>query len=112
QRQIGLSFAMYGNDNNTRFPPIRPLASAKSFEFGGGDPDRVAFPDLWAATNRPLWLYSKAARVFECPADRGVVANYGVKIPNHFKSLGSSYKYNENPWGDTLTKVPLADPEF
>jgi prepilin-type N-terminal cleavage/methylation domain-containing protein len=112
QRQIGLSFAMYRNDNNTRFPPIRPQVSAMSFEFGGGDPDLVAFPNLWTATNRPLWLHAQAARVFECPADRGVAASGGVKIPNHFKTLGSSYKYNENPWGDIPTKVPLADPVY
>src|SRR5437016_5131289 len=52
QRQIGLSFQMYRDENNTKFPPLGQ--TLPEFEFGGGDPDR-SLPDhalMLAATNR------------------------------------------------------------
>src|SRR5258706_6346871 len=38
QRQIGIAFQMYRDENNTKFPPLGPAYSP--FEFGGGDPNR------------------------------------------------------------------------
>src|SRR5947207_4548917 len=63
QRQIGIAFQMYRDENNTRFPPLGPSSLAGGMlEFGGGDPDRSRPEDapLLAATNRPLWPYTKS----------------------------------------------------
>ena len=109
QRQIGIAFQMYRDENNTKFPPLGPNFSM--YEFGGGDPDR-SYPGmelLLAATNRPLWPYAQNREVFKCPADRGIGATPGWKAyKSAFALDGTSYRYNYNPW--TLTKVPLADP--
>jgi prepilin-type N-terminal cleavage/methylation domain-containing protein len=115
QKQIGVAFRLYIDENNSRFPPIRPTATGYSFEFGGGDPDPkdAMVKTMLASTNRPLWPYQGSAKVFECPADRGTAAGGdpgGFSTLNNFKSLGSSYKYNENPWSNIPTKLKLADP--
>src|SRR5262245_11071507 len=41
QKQIGVAFKLYGDDNDTKFPPLAPFQvyGHRSFEFGGGDPD-------------------------------------------------------------------------
>src|SRR2546428_3989965 len=71
QKQMGIAFQMYRDENNTKFPPLGP-ASGK-WEFGGGDPDRSRPENalMLAATNRPLWPYTQSRELFKCPADRG-----------------------------------------
>ena len=108
QKHIGLAFQMYRDDNNTRFPPLGPTSG--QFEFGGGDPDRNR-PEsalALAATNRPLWPYTKCRELFKCPADRGYGALGSFKPANSaFAVDGASYRYNANPW--CYTRLPLAD---
>jgi prepilin-type N-terminal cleavage/methylation domain-containing protein len=108
QKQIGIAFQMYRDENNTKFPPLGP--TFPEFEFGGGDPDR-SYPGmglLLAATKRPLWPYAQNREVFKCPADRGIGATPGWKASKSgFGMCGTSYRYNENPW--CRTRLPLAD---
>src|SRR5262245_7020745 len=57
QKQIGIAFKLYGDDNDTRFPPLAPFQfyGHRSFEFGGGDPDPNFAPQgktMLKATNR------------------------------------------------------------
>src|SRR5216110_2197209 len=56
QRQIGLAFQMYRDDNSTKFPPLG-TSGLGFYEYGGGDPDRglAQAAGMLAATNRPLW---------------------------------------------------------
>jgi prepilin-type N-terminal cleavage/methylation domain-containing protein/prepilin-type processing-associated H-X9-DG protein len=111
-KQIGLAFRMYIDENNSRFPTIRVSSSGPSFEFGGADPDwkDPQSNNMLASTNRPLYQYQGSPKVFECPADRGVTnAPGGFSTVHHFKTLGTSYKYNENPWSNIQPKVALAD---
>src|SRR5690349_10833003 len=37
QKQIGIAFKLYGDDNDTKFPPLAPFQfyGHRSFEFGG-----------------------------------------------------------------------------
>jgi hypothetical protein len=115
QRQIGIAFQLYRDDNNTKFPYLGSngvwLSGLWNFEYGGGDPDRSR-PEaalMLAATNRPLWPYTRNRELFKCPADRGGDARPYYKITkNQFADCGTSYKYNDNPW--TETRLPLADP--
>ena len=111
QKQIGIAFKLYGDDNDTRFPPLAPFQpyGHRSFEFGGGapDPNFVQGPTMLKATNRPLWRYTQSRNLFQCPADRGYDIP-GIGLPpskNQFATFGSSYKYNSYPW--TMTRYPF-----
>lgn len=104
QKQIGIAFKLYGDENDTKFPPLAPFQvyGHQSFEFGGGDPDPT-YPQgrtMLAATNRPLWRYAQSRNLFECPSDRGFdIPDIGLPPSKSlFGSWGSSYKYNSNPW--------------
>jgi prepilin-type N-terminal cleavage/methylation domain-containing protein/prepilin-type processing-associated H-X9-DG protein len=111
QKQIGIAFRLYADDNDTKFPPLAPFQvyGHRSFEFGGGDPDPnfVQGPRMLKATNRPLWRYSQSRNLFQCPSDRGYDIP-GIGLPpskSQFGSFGSSYKYNSYPW--TMTRYPF-----
>jgi prepilin-type N-terminal cleavage/methylation domain-containing protein len=112
-RQIGVVFKQYSLDYNGRYPP-EPDSDWQSFQFGGGDPDLFdrSYFDLEYATNRPLWPYAKNREIYRCPADRGTGFPSPYNLPNLYDALGSSYKYNENPWGDSKTRVSERDPKF
>src|SRR2546428_7244705 len=75
QRQIGLAFQMYRDDNHTKFPPLG-TDGWTSFQYGGGDPDRsrLEAATMLAEANRPLWHYAPSPELFKCPADRGADA--------------------------------------
>lgn len=111
QKQIGLAFQLYRDENRATFPLIRPTVAWASFEFGGGDPAprNAGVADMQAATNRPLWNYTGSRDLYACPSDRGADLRPGDQlIKSIYRHTGTSYKYNENPWVDT--KVPVADP--
>ncbi len=109
QRQIGYAFQMYRDENGTRFPTVG-ISGFWQFEYGGGDPDR-RIPGtalMPAATNRLLWRYTHDRELFKCPADRGSDASPFYKpSKSGFADVGTSYRYNENPW--TKVKGVLAD---
>ena len=112
QKQIGIAFRLYADDNDAKFPPLAPFQvyGHRSFEFGGGDPDPnfVQGPTMLAATNRPLWRYTQSRNLFECPSDRGYDIPIGIPPSKSlFGTWGTSYKYNSNPW--TKTRNPFAD---
>jgi prepilin-type N-terminal cleavage/methylation domain-containing protein len=112
QKQIGIAFKLYQDDNNTKFPPLGIDGGWVDFEYGGGDPDRSRSEaaTMLAATNRPLWLYTQVREPFKCPADRGADASSapnGKRQKSFFAAYGTSYRYNYNPW--TRTRLPLAD---
>ena len=87
QKQIGMAFFMYTDDNLDSYPAIRDWAST-----GGKDGTYDVFT---AATNRPLNLYiSRAYETFRCPSDRGdfwSLANRGVNCTNCYNQYGNSY---------------------
>src|SRR5438094_10669902 len=64
QKQIGIAFFMYTDDNLENYPATRDWAST-----GGKDGTYDVFT---AATNRPLNFYiGRAYAVFRCPSDKG-----------------------------------------
>jgi len=102
--QIGIAFEGYRNDNGERFPPLGRPPHWISFQYGGGDPN-WKFADNFAtlpATNRPLWGYAPAPEVFHCPADRGAKPPDFHAFDSAFRDIGTSYKYNHNPWWETF----------
>ena len=87
QKQIGIAFFMYTDDNLENYPATRDWAST-----GGKDGTYDVFT---AATNRPLNFYiSRAYETFRCPSDRGdfwSLANRGVNCTNCYIQYGNSY---------------------
>jgi len=91
QKQIGIAYKLYVDDNNSRFPVhdgwgatggkfwSNAVVSGNAFSYGG----RVA------ETNRPLNSYAGAVQVFQCPADQGDSLNPQAK--NCYLGWGNSY---------------------
>ncbi len=86
ERQIGLAYFMYADDNNETFPVHPDWAST-----GGKDGTYDVFV---AATNRPLNKYVAAHEVFWCPADKGDIFRNTQIRTNCYLQYGNSYLVN------------------
>jgi prepilin-type N-terminal cleavage/methylation domain-containing protein/prepilin-type processing-associated H-X9-DG protein len=90
ERQIGLAYTMYVEDNADFYPIQKGWAAgggqAGTYKLDAGVAD--SFGVSVAATNRPLNRYLNAVEVFHCPADKGD-SLYGAK--NCFIEYGNSY---------------------
>lgn len=91
QRQIGLGWLMYAQDNADVYPMIRGWGAF------GGQRGTTTAQTAWLdapfgisvdPTNRPLNKYVPPVAIWHCPSDRGD-ANYGAK--NCFIEYGNSY---------------------
>src|SRR5436190_12812259 len=91
QRQIGVAFRLYSDDQNDKYPvhdgwattggprPANPNISGNAAYYGG---------DVFE-TNRPLNVYCGNVEVFHCPADRGDALNPASK--SCWEGWGNSY---------------------
>lgn len=86
QRQIGLAYIMYADENEERYPLHMDWASV-----GGQDGRYDVFV---AATNRPLNRYTQSLEIFHCPADKGDIFRNTVMTSNCFQIYGNSYLVN------------------
>ncbi|MCI0535506.1 MAG: type II secretion system GspH family protein, partial [Verrucomicrobiales bacterium] len=82
EKQIGLAYLMYADDNQEFFPVQR------DWHAGGGT--NGTYSVFVAATNRPLNQYAQAYESWRCPNDKGDKLN-GQPINNCYKSYGNSY---------------------
>jgi prepilin-type N-terminal cleavage/methylation domain-containing protein/prepilin-type processing-associated H-X9-DG protein len=82
EKQIGLAFLMYMNDNNDSFPVVK--------DWIGSGGTNGTFNFYIAATNRPLNRYAQALQTFRCPNDKGDLLG-GAPIKNCYLSYGTSY---------------------
>lgn len=86
QKQVGLAFQMYADDNRDSYPLCRDWASS------GGKDGRY---DLFVAmTNRPLYRYQGSPEIFRCPSDKGDIFSdkvRNVKTTNCYVQFGNSY---------------------
>src|SRR6266550_1936207 len=80
EKQIGLAYRMYADDNADFYPIQQDWAS------GGGT--NGAYDVFVAATNRPLNSYTKVLTLWQCPADKGDLLR-GAR--NCFTQYGNSY---------------------
>ena len=97
QRQIGLAFIMYAEDNHDTFPITKGWAAnggkfwtnaytaGGAWEFGGAVPEN----------ERPLNEYARNVSVFACPADRGDPLI--PPVTSSWLAFGNSYYV---PWHD------------
>jgi len=83
ERQIGLAFHMYADDNGESLPVHPDWAST-----GGRDGTYDLFV---AATNRPLNKYGQALEIFHCPADKGDIFRNTKVQTNCYLQYGNSY---------------------
>jgi len=102
ERQIGLAFAMYTDDNRDSYPVhdgwaglggkfwTNAYVAGFAADYGGKT----------AETNRPLNRYVGATDVFNCPADHGDALNPQVKTC--FAGWGNSYLVE---WGGDAFRV-------
>jgi prepilin-type N-terminal cleavage/methylation domain-containing protein len=91
ERQIGLAFAMYTDDNRESYPVHDGWAAVGGKYWtnaytGGYSAD---YGGKVAETNRPLNAYVGAVEVFSCPGDRGDALNPQAKTC--YRGWGNSY---------------------
>jgi prepilin-type N-terminal cleavage/methylation domain-containing protein/prepilin-type processing-associated H-X9-DG protein len=113
QRQIGLGWLMYVQDNADVYPLIRGWGAA------GGQKGKPTTTTAWLdpyfgisveSTNRPLNRYVSALETWKCPSDQGD-ANYGAK--NCFLEYGNSYvtQHGADSWRVTHITADI-DPSY
>lgn len=83
QKQIGVAFALYTDDNLESFPQV--------IDWNGSGGTNGTYSYFVAATNRPLNRYAAALEAFRCPADKGDPLNTGKQIRNCYLNYGTSY---------------------
>ncbi|MBX3747486.1 MAG: type II secretion system protein [Verrucomicrobiae bacterium] len=86
QKQIGIAFFLYADDNGDWFPVHPDWAST-----GGKDGTYDVFV---AASNRPLNRYTGSIEIFRCPADKGDIFRNTRLQTNCFLQYGNSYLVN------------------
>jgi len=91
QRQQGLAYHMYADDNREFYPAHDDWASVGGRIVGnkGPWPWRFADPKTVVETNRPLNTYLQAVEVFHCPADKG--DSYWPQAKTCWEGWGNSY---------------------
>jgi prepilin-type N-terminal cleavage/methylation domain-containing protein/prepilin-type processing-associated H-X9-DG protein len=86
ERQIGLAYTMYADDNRENNPVHPDWAST------GG---KNGIYDIYvAATNRPLNKYTQTYEIFSCPADKGDILRVTNIRSNCYQLYGNSYLVN------------------
>jgi len=94
QRQIGLAYAMYNDDNRDYYPAHPDWAST------GG---QSGFYDVYtAARDRPLNAYVSNLEVFHCPADKGDALRNMNPAYTCWSQYGNSYLV---AWSDPSNPV-------
>ncbi|MFM8359828.1 MAG: type II secretion system protein, partial [Verrucomicrobiota bacterium] len=86
QKQVGLAFQMYADDNRDSLPRCLDWASS-----GGKD---GAYDLFVAMTNRPLFRYQGSPEIFRCPSDKGDIFSdrvRNVRTTNCYLQFGNSY---------------------
>jgi prepilin-type N-terminal cleavage/methylation domain-containing protein len=66
ERQIGLAFILFADDNQDAYP-----ATSSWDSFGGTVGKSDQFGGFTAETNRPLNRYAVNVNLFRCPSDKG-----------------------------------------
>jgi len=113
-KQIGYTFKVYMQDNEYRFPfNDDPSTTHDRYYFAWGDGEFSyggakqnlgnMLADMPDPEDRLLYPYAKNFDLFYCPADKGEnLLPMEHWKPTNFYAVGSSYRYNYNPWGNPL----------
>ena len=82
QKQIGIGFHLYTDDNNEYFP------QQPDWHASGGT--NGTYSVFVSATNRPLNRYLQVYEIFRCPNDKGDFLN-SAQVKNCYLRYGTSY---------------------
>jgi prepilin-type N-terminal cleavage/methylation domain-containing protein/prepilin-type processing-associated H-X9-DG protein len=111
-KQIGIAMHMYVDDYAGSYPIHKGWADC-----GGQTPPTPYDPGNYAsatpATNRPLYRYTSAQKVFACPSDAGDPYFPQGTVNNCFNSYGTSYliEWSVNAFGvQMVTAAPGGTP--
>lgn len=111
QKQIGLGYFFYVEDNNDSYPTQLGWGAGGGKKGGKSKVDTSVLASFGASvgdTNRPLNQHVGAVEVFHCPSDTGDTL-YGAK--NCFEEYGNSYHPQYR--GDSFrTKLVCGDPAY
>lgn len=83
QKQIGIAYFLYTDDNDQSFP-------VQAGWHGAGGTNGSFGNIFIAATNRSLYQYTKVMELFRCPADKGDSINVPA-TPSCYLIYGNSY---------------------
>jgi len=93
QKQIGIAYQLYVDDNQDSYPvhlgwadvggqcPTNPYTSGAADTYASDTPQ----------ANRPLNKYTSNVKVFHCPADKGDAFNPLPQVPTCWDAYGNSY---------------------
>jgi hypothetical protein len=92
QKQIGIAFQLYADENREKYPVHSGWA-----DVGGQGPTNAytggpaaTYAGATGATNRPLNTYAKNVEIFHCPSDKGDAFNLPAP-PSCWLARGNSY---------------------
>lgn len=83
QKQIGIAYIMYADENNDWMPVTRGWHAS-----GGTNGTYTVYV---SATNRPLNKYTQAYEIFRCPNDKGDLLTTSMNVKNCYLNYGTSY---------------------
>ena len=90
EKQIGIAFRMYTDDNSEFFPRHSGWANYGGKTGTNQTGNAAAYGGLTSQTNRPLYQYTaRTVEVFRCPSDKGDSLN--VQVKTCWDGWGNSY---------------------
>ncbi len=102
QKQIGIAYILYTDDNDENYPTHDGWAAVggKFWTNANVSGNAAYYGGRVAETNRPLNKYLGSVEIFQCPADSGDSLNPAVK--SCYQGWGNSYLVQ---WGGDLFRV-------
>jgi len=95
EKQIGLAFVLFADDNQDTYP-----ATSNWDNFGGTLGKSDAYGGLTPETNRPLNQYTRNIEVFRCPSDKG--DSLVPQFKTAWDMTGNSYR---TQWGANSFRI-------
>ncbi len=95
EKQIGLAFVMFADDNQDAYP-----VTSSWDNFGGTTGQSDAYGGFTTESNRPLNRYTGNVEVFRCPSDKG--DSLWPQFRTAWEMSGNSYR---TQWGNNSFRI-------
>ena len=116
-RQVQLGWLMYADDHEGRLVPNEWYTSITGgwvsgiMDYNGGNPDNTNTVYLTDARYAKLAPYTRAARIYKCPADQSAVTINGHREPR-VRSISMNHAQGTALNGDSVTGLWLPHPPY